>query len=293
MSGFLMQLGGPLQAWGEHSAFTDRDTLAHPTRSGLIGMIASALGISRAHASADTPAAGQLPVGFARLSHLRFVVRCDRMGTRLRDFHTVGGGYPVHRTVPTAKGTRRAAGFTTIVSERTYLADAVFTIAVTAPGDPDLAAACARALSAPHWPLHLGRRSCPPNPQLLLRSDVPDPVTELTRVPLARPAPRTRPDTSAGPPHEPATVSVRFTADTPLPPDLVPNLSNRSSTTTLNDDPVRLHVHDRVYRSRPAYAARYPLPATLCHGYGLDYLQALVTYLHPGNSPAPHETSTP
>lgn len=53
MSGFLLQLGGPLQSWGEHSAFTDRDTVSHPTRSGLIGMIASAFGIPRDQAVVD------------------------------------------------------------------------------------------------------------------------------------------------------------------------------------------------------------------------------------------------
>ncbi|MFF9360325.1 CRISPR-associated protein Cas5 [Streptomyces griseoluteus] len=52
MTGFIRQVGGPLQSWSEHSTFTDRDTNAHPTRSGLIGMIASALGIPREQAVA-------------------------------------------------------------------------------------------------------------------------------------------------------------------------------------------------------------------------------------------------
>ncbi|MGW6235416.1 type I-E CRISPR-associated protein Cas5/CasD [Streptomyces sp. NPDC055094] len=224
MSGFLMQLGGPLQSWGEHSAFTDRDTVSHPTRSGLIGMIASAFGIPRDQAVADVTdvdGGSASPTAFGRLTHLRFTVRCDRPGTRLRDFHTVGGGYPAHRTVPTAKGGRRGAGMTTIVSHRGYLSDAVFTVAVTAPDDPGLAAECAEALAAPRWPLHLGRRSCPPGALFLLRADVPDPVGELRTVPLARPRPGpVRPvddEPGGAPDSSAATVTVRFTADTPFP----------------------------------------------------------------------------
>ncbi|MEE1756495.1 type I-E CRISPR-associated protein Cas5/CasD [Streptomyces sp. SP18CS02] len=283
MTGFLIQLGGPLQSWGEHSAFNDRDTVAHPTRSGLIGMIASALGISRDEAVTD-PAGDGEPTPFSRLGQLRFTVRHDRPGVRMRDFHTVGGGLPAHRTVPTAKGGRRGAGQTTIVSERHYLADAVFTVAVTAPGAPDaagLTTACARALAAPHWPLHLGRRSCPPGAALVLAARVPDPVTELlARVPLARPRP--------GTPHHPApdadpeeTVSVRFTADTPFPPGFPAPASSRAAVTTLNDDPVRLRPRDRAYRSRPSYTTSCRLPAHLCKGYGPEYLDALLAYAQP------------
>lgn len=299
MSGFLLQLGGPLQSWGEHSAFTDRDTVSHPTRSGLIGMIASAFGIPRDQAVADmtdVEGGSAPPTAFGRLTRLRFTVRCDRPGTRLRDFHTVGGGYPAHRTVPTAKGGRRGADMTTIVSHRGYLSDAVFTVAVTAPDDPGLAAECAEALAAPRWPLHLGRRSCPPSALFLLRAEVPDPVHELRAVPLARPRSgpvRPGDDEPSGTPDSSATVIVRFTADTPFPADFLAEFpaestsdspfstSGRSSVSTLNDEPVRLMSRDRVYRSRPAYATSCRLPADLCAGHGLAYIDALDAYLHP------------
>ncbi|MET7766144.1 type I-E CRISPR-associated protein Cas5/CasD [Streptomyces sp. NPDC005336] len=287
MTGFLIQLGAPLQSWGEHSAFTDRDTVAHPTRSGLIGMLASALGIPRAEATVDATAitdAGDdtSAPSFARLTRLRFTVRTDRPGTRLRDFHTVGGGYPQHRTVPTAKGGRRSGDTATIVSRRHYLSDAVFTVAVTAPGQDDaLLAACAEALAAPHWPLHLGRRSCPPGALLLLRADVPDPVSELDRVPLARPKPRTVAEAEADGGEPAATVTVRFSADSPFAPDTGTAPSGRASVTMLNDEPIRLTARDRVHHARPAYTTSRRLPAALCGGYGIDYLDALGTYLDP------------
>ncbi|MEV8363747.1 type I-E CRISPR-associated protein Cas5/CasD [Streptomyces niveus] len=291
MKGILLQLGGPLQSWGEHSDFTDRDTQAHPTRSGLIGMIASALGIPRDQAAVLPEGHQGTPTAFGRLTQLRFTVRYDRPGTRLRDFHTVGGGYPAHRTVPTAKGGRRTAGMTTIVTHRTYLSDAVFTVAVTAPDEPELTTECAQALTSPRWPLHLGRRSCPPAAPFLLRTDSPDPVQELLTMPLARLRPGSRrlgdEDPTQTTESGPATVPVRFTADTPFPAGFSPSTSPRTSVSTLNDEPVRLASRDRVYRSRPAYATNCPLPEELCAGLGLAYLDRLDTYLHPSQ----HERS--
>ncbi|MFJ3902468.1 type I-E CRISPR-associated protein Cas5/CasD [Streptomyces sp. NPDC090025] len=286
MTGFLLQVGGPLQSWGEHSAFNDRDTVAHPTRSGLIGMVAAALGIPR-HEAAPAPAADGTPTSFERLGHLRFTIRHDRPGTRLRDFQTVGGGLPAHRTVPTAKGGRRGAGQTTIVSHRHYLADAVFTIAVTAPHAPDparLLQECADALAAPHWPPYLGRRSCPPNAPFLLAARRDDPLADLrTSLPLARPR-------TSG-----STVQVRFTADAPFSPtDAGPGatadpLSARGVITSLNDDPVRLTPHDRVYRTRSSYSTTRTFPVDLCAGYGSDYLDALLAYL--GTTTTPQDVS--
>lgn len=48
MSGFLLRLAGPMQSWGEHSMFGERDTLPYPSRSGLIGMFAAAQGCAAA-----------------------------------------------------------------------------------------------------------------------------------------------------------------------------------------------------------------------------------------------------
>ncbi|MGI5473350.1 CRISPR-associated protein Cas5 [Streptomyces sp. CA-132043] len=54
MTGLLLRLAGPLQAWGTSSAFRDRDTAAHPTRSGLIGLLAAAAGRPQHHALAPS-----------------------------------------------------------------------------------------------------------------------------------------------------------------------------------------------------------------------------------------------
>lgn len=248
MTGLLLRLAAPMQSWGEHSTFSERDTRAFPTRSALIGLIASALGHPR-----------DKPIG--ALADLAFTIRVDRAGTILRDFHTVGGGLPREQTTPTAEGGRRQAGAGTIVSQRYYLTDAVFTVAVTGP--PLLIKDVADALDHPVWAPYLGRRSCPADAPLLLRTTTDDPIGHLYRsVPLARPRP-------AGA----NTVPVDFVLDSPPPGE------ENTSRLTVNDTPVDFHPHRRRYHPRSVWVTRQQLPAGLCHGHGHTYLTALISYL--------------
>lgn len=265
-TGLLLHLSGPLQSWGERSRFNQRDTAPAPTRSGLIGLIAAALGRPRHQPLSD-------------LAALRFTTRIDRPGTLLRDFHTVGGGMPRHLTVITAEGKRRSAETATLISDRYYLQDAAFTVAVTAP-DPRLVADCAQALRAPTWPPYLGRRSCPPNAPLLIDT-VHDPIGHLIRLPLARPAP----------PGDHETVPVEFRADTPFTADAWSNGANTQDDqvyTEIQDDPVSFNPDNRQYRTRPVYRRHMNLPAQQCAGLGTAYLQSLTDYLQQAGK-ASHE----
>ena len=242
-TGLLLHLSGPLQSWGERSRFNQRDTAPAPTRSGLIGLIAAALGRPRHQPLSD-------------LAALRFTTRIDRPGTLLRDFHTVGGGMPRHLTVITAEGKRRSAETATLISDRYYLQDAAFTVAVTAP-DPQLVADCAQALRAPTWPPYLGRRSCPPNAPLLIDT-VHDPIGHLIRLPLA---------------------------------DAWSNGANTQDDqvyTETQDDPVSFNPDNRQYRTRPVYRRHMNLPAQQCAGLGTAYLQSLTDYLQQAGK-ASHE----
>ena len=47
MTALLLRLAGPLQAWGAKSRFTVRATELAPTKSGVIGMLAAAVGRTR------------------------------------------------------------------------------------------------------------------------------------------------------------------------------------------------------------------------------------------------------
>ncbi|AFD28160.1 CRISPR-associated protein (plasmid) [Deinococcus gobiensis I-0] len=124
-----------MQSWGTRSRFDDRDTEAEPTKSGVLGLAAAALGIDRAE-----------PV--THLAALAFGVRVDRPGLPLHDYHTAQL-YP---------GSRKAE---TSLTRRAYLSDAAFWAALS--GDPELLADLHAALRNPYWPLSLGRKAFVPS----------------------------------------------------------------------------------------------------------------------------------
>jgi CRISPR system Cascade subunit CasD len=134
-----LRLAGPLQSWGASSRFARRTTERAPTKSGVVGLLAAAQGRDR---SADV----------ADLAALRFAVRLDQPGTRVRDYQTAHHA-DTDKSMP--------------VSERFYLSDAVFVAAVE--GDADLIDALHAAVRSPVYLPFLGRRSCPPSRPVDLR----------------------------------------------------------------------------------------------------------------------------
>lgn len=135
MSTLLLRLAAPLQSWGVDAKFDRRGTERAPTKSGVIGLVAAALGRQRNESVED-------------LHALRFGVRVDRGGMLLRDYHT-------------AKSEKAA-----YVTHRYYLSDAVFLVGLE--GDDAFLTEIERALRNPAFPLFLGRRSCPPEGKLSL-----------------------------------------------------------------------------------------------------------------------------
>lgn len=132
MTTLLVRLAGPMQSWGSRSRFGERDTEREPTKSGIIGMLASALGRRREEPVDD-------------LAALRMGVRIDRAGTVERDFQTA-------LDVPKASH----AAPETVMSNRYYLADADFLVGLE--GERSLLEGAQNALRAPRWPLFLGRK---------------------------------------------------------------------------------------------------------------------------------------
>ncbi|MFI9388977.1 type I-E CRISPR-associated protein Cas5/CasD [Kutzneria sp. NPDC052558] len=128
----------PMQSWGVRSHGVIRDTAREPTKSGVVGVLAAALGVARENDAA-----------IARLAALQLAIRVDREGVLERDFHTT-------QNVPTTMGT----GHRTVVSERYYLADALFLVVIH--GDPGLLADAAAALATPRWQLFFGRKAFVP-----------------------------------------------------------------------------------------------------------------------------------
>lgn len=132
MSTLLLRLAGPLQSWGVSSKFDTRDCGKEPSKSAIIGMVASALGRGRDDSVDD-------------LCSLRFGVRVDQVGKVIRDYHTAN--HP--------NGDNRS-----FVTSRYYLADALFLVGLEGPDD--LLRTIDDAIRSPMRPLFLGRRSCPP-----------------------------------------------------------------------------------------------------------------------------------
>ena len=139
-----------MQAWGDQqSKFVVRRTAEAPTKSGVIGMLCAALGVSRPKAAEEW-----LP----KLLALRMGVRIDEPGIRWWDYQTVGAGMEMRiaegKTKPGAMLTRRE-----------YLCDASFLVALQ--GEPALVAQLVAAIHNPQWTPYLGRKCCPPSRPLL------------------------------------------------------------------------------------------------------------------------------
>lgn len=138
MDVLLLKLAGPLQSWGDTARFVRRTTRREPTKSGVVGILASALGRTRTCPVDD-------------LAQLEMGVRTEQRGKLVRDFQTERS-LDGKRTMP--------------LSHRYYLSDACFLVALG--GDDALLKDLEGALRAPRWPLYLGRRSCPPSEPVLL-----------------------------------------------------------------------------------------------------------------------------
>lgn len=154
----FLRLEGPLQAWGDNSKFVIRRTMEAPTKSGVLGLICCAMGLSREAARDRLP----------KLNGLSMGVRIDRSGTRWWDYHTVGAKIGILKA--DGKGIKRTGGgkndpIETLISRREYLCDASFLVALQ--GDAEQINSIHEALKNPRWPPFLGRKSCPPSVPVL------------------------------------------------------------------------------------------------------------------------------
>jgi len=137
MSTLLLRLAAPMQSWGLDK-FERRGTETTPTKSGVIGMLAAALGRHRTGCD-----------NMQDLLALRFGIRVERNGRLLKDFHTAKRGDSAY------------------VTYRYYLSDAVFLAGLE--GHNSFLDEIAQALQSPVFPLFLGRRSCPPEGKVFLK----------------------------------------------------------------------------------------------------------------------------
>jgi CRISPR system Cascade subunit CasD len=244
----------PLQAWGLRARWGQRDTASAPTKSGILGMLASASGWSR-----DDRQIAELGAA------VQMAVRVDLPGTQLDDYHTTGGGRfgateqrsgaryhdePYIGGVLSAIETRGRIKVKinettrlpeTDVSNRGYLADASFLVGLC--GDEPTITQLARAVRHPVWPLFLGRKACVAATPVFAGLDEGDLITRLSvqpptqRVALAWSAMR-------------GDLALRLIVEDPLADTLHPD--------------VPLDLRRRVFTTRAVRELWCSLPAPYC-----------------------------
>lgn len=158
MSTLLLRLVGPMQSWGTTSRFDERDTGKEPSKSGVVGLLAAAMGIDRANWKDLEP-----------LTKFAMGVRHDRSGSIKRDYQTAGCS--ARDTIIKADGTQSKAGG--VVSQRFYLADAAFLVGLECEDRSILERAYA-ALGDPFWSLALGRKSYVPSEPIWIKGGLRD-----------------------------------------------------------------------------------------------------------------------
>ncbi|MHC0429816.1 type I-E CRISPR-associated protein Cas5/CasD [Streptomyces sp. O3] len=222
-----------MQSWGS-GAVNRRATLPHPTKSGVIGLLAAASGRARQDDISD-------------LTPLTLGVRVDQPGTLLRDYHTVSDyrGRPLLQAGVNAKGVQKptAPAKHTHVTTRYYLQDAVFVVAVAGPRE--LLTSLEQAVRAPAFPLALGRRACPPTQPLSLGLHEGDLSRVLRETPWQAPAwARTQHAKRRG--RDAETGKFRY----PARIDLSATLEDVDGDDAVDDVPVSFDPHARSFASR-------------------------------------------
>lgn len=145
MKTILLKFAAPLQSWGTSSYFESRQTDLHPSKSGVLGLLAGSLGYRR-----------EDDEKIRALNDLDFGLRVDQGGRLLRDYQ-IAGKYKA----------KTGAFEKNYVTNRYYLEDAIFLVGLSHENDQwmeDLF----HALKNPYFQPFLGRRSTPPNYDFIL-----------------------------------------------------------------------------------------------------------------------------
>lgn len=146
MTTLLMRLTGPMQSWGIHSRYDERDTGFEPSKSGVVGLLCAASGVRRN----DTR-------GIEEIAQLAMAIRVDCEGKLESDYQTAGGGaWPGRERYGVIRADGSLGGTGSVESRRYYLADADFLVAMG--GSRSLLEHLHEALRNPVWPLYLGRK---------------------------------------------------------------------------------------------------------------------------------------
>jgi CRISPR system Cascade subunit CasD len=165
------QIDAPMQSWGVASRYQHRESESFPTKSGITGILAAALGIDK-HAPDEDAAIA--PLASLKMTVLHAPKQPKRSAQRLSDFHTIGGGWvddwkadknDLRAKMHTPKKAGDGSPFGTVITHRTYLTDTRFIVLLE--GGTSLLEQCAAALENPKWGVWFGRKCCIPAAPLL------------------------------------------------------------------------------------------------------------------------------
>lgn len=143
MKTLLLKLSGPMQSWGTSSHFNTRHTDLYPSKSAIVGMISAGLGYRRDETEK-----------IKDFNNVKFAVRVDQVGVLFKDYHIV------------RKYKLNGEFDTTYVTDRYYLQDAIFIVALS--GDDETIYKIEMGLKNPYFQLYMGRRSLPVLADLIL-----------------------------------------------------------------------------------------------------------------------------
>ncbi len=148
----LLHFVAPMQSWGISSRFQIRDTAKEPSKSGVVGLLCAALGVSRDEANEKNDS-------FVEITKLKMGVRVLCEGMPESDFHTA---QKVAIADSEIKVTKKIKTKNTELSKRHYLADADFLVGLESDDLP-LLESLQKALKNPKWQLFLGRKAFVPS----------------------------------------------------------------------------------------------------------------------------------
>ncbi|OQX04523.1 MAG: type I-E CRISPR-associated protein Cas5/CasD [Thiothrix lacustris] len=142
----ILKLQGVMQAWGEHTFEGLRPSTNFPTRSALTGLLAACLGIDRNDRQQQQ----------ALANSFLYAVRQDETEhsvIKMTDYHTVKDAREDYVGLKSHD---------TIITQREYLLDAAFTVAIwNTEGAEYSLEQLKAAVCQPRYTPFLGRRSCP------------------------------------------------------------------------------------------------------------------------------------
>jgi CRISPR system Cascade subunit CasD len=171
MKYILLWIESPLQSWGSDSKFWRRDSLRFPTKSGILGLILSSMGVSGAQNELLSKLSSKkMNVN----SYVHSKIKDDKpfkldKEPLLIDYHVVGNGYNdkdkwQKLLIPKNSEGNPTVGGGSKITYRYYLQDARFAVILeTAESMTEIVC---ESLKNPIFDVYFGRKNCVPTEQI-------------------------------------------------------------------------------------------------------------------------------